>query len=505
MMEIKRSLVTLLSATVLASCSGGGGSSSPPAPPPPPPVSTSPTAVLTATSTSADELQSLILDASGSNDADGDSLTFTWSQTSGSTIALQDNGNTAEISIPELTSDAGYGFQVSVSDGTNSDTANISITGTNIVLSPVTSKIGTPRKTIANLDSPQSVIVVYDAGIGLFSVAAITGSGSSSKLSFFQDALNPSFFGDNPTDLSENSVAGQTSVTDGIYGTSITDSQIALGFQNEGIVRVFSGSWQLTPALQPRSQVSVPDVCALASEDLFGDAAFDDIVAGQKGGGIRILINNAYIGRPSAEWGHYDTNQQLKTSGEYCHIIVQRGINSKIFAFNKTDGLIYVWEKQSAGNIVELTPIDIGIPVGLDLVQLRRIKDAQGFFIIAALVSDGSHVGDHRVIVLHNKFDGTGSTTRIERSWTRGIPSDIIIENERGGTQTPDLIISLSSVPYIMTIENSAAPSLGDTGPLFGQIEYSETQFGATELHDGVIITYRDEGIIEVVRDLTLD
>jgi len=152
-----------------------------------------------------------------------------------------------------------------------------------------------------------------------------------------------------------------------------------------------------------------------------------------------------------------------------------------------------------------MAPIDIGVPPGLDLVQLRRVENSEGFFIIAALVSDGSHIGDHRVIVLHNNFDGTGATTRLERSWSRGIPSDIAIVNGYGETQTPDLIISLSSVPYMMTIENSASPTLGDTKPQFGQIEYSKTRFGATELNGLFSITYHDEGIIEVARDLTID
>jgi len=300
-MKIKISISALISTILLTSCSGGGGSSAPAStpPPPPPPVSTVPTAILTASSTSVDERQSLILDASGSTDADGDALTFTWSQISGPTIALQDNGTTAEITIPELTSDTTYEFQVSVTDGGNSDTAIIPITGTKIVLSPVTSKIGAPRSTIANLENPHSITSTYEDGF--FAIIGITGSGSNSKLSFFNDVLDSNFLGssfiaDNPTDLSQNTTAAQTSIAEGKYGGTITNSQVALGFENEGTIRVFSGAWHYTPALLPLSETSVPNVCALASGDFFGNSHYSDIVAGQRGGGIRILINNAHTG-----------------------------------------------------------------------------------------------------------------------------------------------------------------------------------------------------------------
>ena len=66
-----------LTALGLSACGGGGSSNPPPPPPPPPPSNTAPVASFTGATTVVAGTP-LALDASGSTDANGDALTYTW-------------------------------------------------------------------------------------------------------------------------------------------------------------------------------------------------------------------------------------------------------------------------------------------------------------------------------------------------------------------------------------------------------------------------------------------
>ncbi|MCG9677340.1 glycosyl hydrolase family 18 protein [Vibrio sp. Isolate24] len=66
----------------------------------------------------------VVLDASGSNDADGDNLTYQWSS---SDVTLTENGDNASFIAPEFTQDTHVTVSVTVSDGKASDTASLSI------------------------------------------------------------------------------------------------------------------------------------------------------------------------------------------------------------------------------------------------------------------------------------------------------------------------------------------------------------------------------------------
>lgn len=69
------------------------------------------------------------LDATGSTDADGNSLTYSWVQISGPTVTLM-NGDTATPSFtaPDVSSQSEIVFEVTVSDGSDSSKAQVSVT-----------------------------------------------------------------------------------------------------------------------------------------------------------------------------------------------------------------------------------------------------------------------------------------------------------------------------------------------------------------------------------------
>ena len=72
---------------------------------------------------------SVTLDGSSSSDLDNDPLTYSWAQTAGASVTLQNsNSAVASFTAPSVTSDEVLTFVLTVNDGTVSDTDEVSIT-----------------------------------------------------------------------------------------------------------------------------------------------------------------------------------------------------------------------------------------------------------------------------------------------------------------------------------------------------------------------------------------
>lgn len=85
------------------------------------------------------EGQPFVLDASDSSDANGDDLTYSWRQVSGSSVALNDETTVLQaLTAPLVDDDDTLIFEVTVSDGIDSSTANISLVVDNISSSEAT-------------------------------------------------------------------------------------------------------------------------------------------------------------------------------------------------------------------------------------------------------------------------------------------------------------------------------------------------------------------------------
>jgi uncharacterized protein YkwD len=118
--------------------------------------------------------ETVTLDGSGSNDPDGDSLVFNWSQTAGPAISLGGTSNSSlSFVAPTVSQPTQYGFRLQVDDGelTDSSDFNLQISPLSDTVSPsVTLRSPTPEQTGVAVTT--QVTVTFDEALLAASVDA---------------------------------------------------------------------------------------------------------------------------------------------------------------------------------------------------------------------------------------------------------------------------------------------------------------------------------------------
>ncbi len=139
----------------LAGC-GGGGSDSGGGTTPPPPTNSMPSANA-GVAQSVNELAGVNLDGTGSSDPDGDTITYAWTQTAGTSVTLTGADTaTPNFTAPDVlasTVSEVLTFQLTVNDGTLSNSATVDITVNDI-------GIGANSPPVANAGPDQDVAEV---------------------------------------------------------------------------------------------------------------------------------------------------------------------------------------------------------------------------------------------------------------------------------------------------------------------------------------------------------
>lgn len=181
-----------LAASVLAlsACGGGGGGSGNTGGS----NNTAPTADAGADQV-VNEQSNATLDGSASSDADGDALTYSWTQTAGASVTISGN-NTVQASFD--TPDVGIGsnvsltFQLRVSDGTTTNTDTVVVTVNGVTNSNPTPDAGTDQTT-GELSSVSLSGTATDTDLGDTLTYAWTQTGGTAVTITDSNRANASF------------------------------------------------------------------------------------------------------------------------------------------------------------------------------------------------------------------------------------------------------------------------------------------------------------------------
>jgi len=502
---LKKSL--LLTATLtLISCGGGSSAPLPPVaiapPPPPPPQAQAPVVNVTTISSSAEEGQSITLDASGTTDPDTDTsaLTFTWTQLSGvNANILSPNDPVTEIILPEITANETVEFSLTVSDGQNEAAETVGIETTNIFQSPrssfdvlttissqavmtgsrvisdnqfLSSPTMTPpdginqisRLILSNNNDNDSLtavlenveisetadkITITESDLGIFTLSSIDEDNNTVSL-FTGNSTAPNtteFLGNIPID----GPCDIDNITDGGFVRQTIDSggnQAAIN-----IIGQRNSGFEIIAPIFSAENPEIMDVASLQSVGADESYCFVDFVDGLSAG-ITRLDNNIF----SSPLGG------VIVAVDYENQTIDLFRDNTQLASEGADFIVGTTNNPQYERVLSEPLLPDGNDTNLDIVDIHRSQSSPGTFIV--LMSDGTHIGDHRAIVLTvEPQDNSGSTedvlgfTRGDMAWPRGVPQNATFAPLRSETtfdRIDTLIINSSSSPEAIVFQREA-------------------------------------------------
>ena len=488
----------------LSACSGGGGGGSPspvptPSPTPTPtptPTNSPPNGVIdTPDGTSADEGQMLRLDASASDDLDGDALTFSWTQTSGPTANIDDNSaDIINVSLPEVSGDTQLTFEVTISDGVDQDMVSVTITALDIVLSPVASFLGNRVDQLTGLNAPRGLTVRVVAPL----------SSSDQVLSGFEDEASGLSFFEYRQSGSINFQGGQKYTLMGIPGENVIGAILDLqgfSFYRAAALEESDKVYALnTPSngssqADTRLDVDIEEPCALGQVYMFGETP---IIVGKRMG-LDVILPNSFSGMVN------DADiEVLSSSGEFCAVAGYP--NARIYALNSDDNSIQRWDwDDSVQSFNELGRWELNIPTTLSAHKMLYFQTNR-VNLLALLFTDGAHDGDHRVVIVQETGAGVDI---VERSWSKGVPSGLTLQQQEqipGSDLVIDLFVSMATAPYIVALQGTNLTTNNEDHFNIGELEFAPYKLGASEITsfrreglNALVLGFSEDGVIEVM------
>ena len=136
-----------------------------------------------------DEGTTVELDASGSSDPDGDSLSYDWTQTAGTSVSLTDADTaTPSFTAPDVGTDETLGFEVTVSDGeaSDSDVVNVTVEDTDTDTGDVVFAVNSNGQEYTATDGTVYVADTNFVGGNPYSVDSTTEIGNTDDDTLYQ-------------------------------------------------------------------------------------------------------------------------------------------------------------------------------------------------------------------------------------------------------------------------------------------------------------------------------
>ena len=458
-----------------AACSGGGGggggSTPTPAPSPPQSSNNAPVPVITTPDGTVVETgQTLRLDATGSTDADGDQLTFTWTQTGNVLFPeLPSQASQLTITAPAVTQSETVTIELAVADGLATRTTTVAITVNPISLGAPHAEFATELNRVSSSLYPN-----FEFATVFLRTASSTAANFGLLIKHFDqtNALisHQSSPNGNLSDISLSEEFNTSYSRDddillaiGSDVTSTIGSEVFLVNNTTGTVDVFEQS-VASPFLQLLSTFNAVNACAVIADDV--NSGFDDLIIGGNQG-ITIYAND------DTAAGTFNTTNVLTASGEYCYMrLMPTAPDVVLAAFNSSDNTLHFWQNFSlTGAGITHTEYAVPIPAGLSIEGVAFVGDFNKA-IVAIALSDGNDEGTNQLLL----WSKEGATVRTETlAWNRGVPTGVHFldyhEPVNSGEYSPNILITLRDYAQMLIFESSGEVSLSDISSAFGSPE----------------------------------
>ena len=508
-------LASAVLALGISACGGGGGGTgappvqSPPPPPPvspppppPPPANTAPSISAIADKPAVDEGQPFAIDASGTTDVDGDSISFTISQIDGPALTLaSEGGGLFRYDAPKVDADTQLVFEVSASDGTETSTDTVDVTIRNYARLPASTAWGSELSR-ASLGGAVRTIAGDSSYGTIFSLNArflIVSESPAGSLEFRRM-------------VPENDGALTVPVPDLIFAP---DEQIApakftfadfnLDTRDDLAVLSVSDSHVTIYKFEDGASGNdvVPGACAIGAARVGDDRPigavneYPGLLVGTEGNGLTAVLNDGNprdFGERTANAGTFSQTQRLTTSGTACALTRQIDLDEQdgyeIYAYDPVrQELVGYGEPVTWGATPKVTvPVRLPAP-GMDLVDIDAGIGNNGEQLIAAVFSDGTHEGHHALLI----FQSVGGViTQKTVMLPNGVPTDMIFTNIDDGPGPgidfdfdSDIVITVPDTPYVYVFENLSSTS-APGAVNFADIAFYEVGFGVRTVAIGI-------------------
>jgi len=495
-MVIRNSLFGLT--LIVAGCGGGGGSSTTP------PVQTniSPIAVVSIDMDGPDEGQPFVINASASSDADNDPLTISITQVAGPTAvrlpsdaASPPANGIFRFTAPEVSEDKLMTFRASVSDGQITVSRDLDVTATNINLGPRSADW--PIRQTLTVNHPIGKLRdVSKRSFNSRDITALINNNEGIALGFFEQVRDNTF-----TALRAIPISGPLSLDNAQIQEQILSAQfpttlqsryrdIAVLFEDESIIKMLQADTNVPVGFSEYATIEHDQVCdfAFIPLDSTGSPSAPDIsgdlIVGSRTRGVEYYLNGVSQGNPGVFSGPFP----LSPDASRCYVNAatfrrQTADNYlEIIALDPPTGEYDLLTVSDTLSVTKRGPFSLGIPAenGLEVIAVRADTD-----FIAYLMSNGTHIGDHRLLVYRRLINSgqTSSTSNQYRltgvhQWQVGVPSGLYSGANSGNGIVH--YVSLSTAPYVMHLvfdfrENSVAVDFIET-----ELGASDVSFGAT-------------------------
>ncbi|MEM7727700.1 MAG: hypothetical protein AAF311_00330 [Pseudomonadota bacterium] len=497
------SVAVLAAAFMLEGCGGGGSSAPPPPPPPPPPVNTAPTIAIAKSTPDVDENAQLVLDASGSTDADGDALSFEWTQTAGPDTTLSGTDQAVmTVSPPFVDEDAELQFKLVLSDGEDTVEETVGAMLRNVILGRAYNNdsktvlkpwddAGTPKTVwwghvgfetpMGEIEFKQPILDPRKVDTFLtYQDASRHAQGTFPKNTIFKGPKSRMFsIGHEPDDYLDTA----DDQIDGIILMPDTDEVVVRS-------RIYKLRQPVTDLESPPLAVDAPCDASVVSryhywkdfnEYELDSSTFEGIVVSRSGGGFSM-----FEGKLDGETLAYlPLSIENNPTGSFCAIVATNRYIDERFTRARTPAplhygpLIDTYDK--GGNLIlavaddgrsatlfnsvkavgsdavtlsalETVEIDLDTNEPLDLVDaqtLGAVSVSGAEAGLALVYTDGEEMGTHRLVLI-----GVGSDGKIlqhRKSWDRGVPTfvrQVAVHRGMGTSHTlvypsPEIVVGL--------------------------------------------------------------